>query len=147
MRKAFAVMTTVAVASLGVIVPATSAQAADCRNARDGADSGSMYAYDSANCIGFLGKAAGDDLNWGDSTLAFQGGDSNKATSILNNGNNYEVKFYSGTGGTGGHICLSRTERWASNLSDDTFTSGVTVNNAISGHAWSSASNCSKWAV
>ncbi|GAA2996004.1 hypothetical protein Sfulv_38630 [Streptomyces fulvorobeus] len=147
MRKAFAVMTTVAVASLGVIVPATSAQAADCSDAMAGADSGYMFAYDSTNCSGYLGKASGDDSNWGDSALSFQGTDTNSASSILNNGNNYEVKFYNGTGGTGGHICLSRTEGWASSLLGDTFTTGVAANNAISGHAWSTASNCSKWAV
>lgn len=147
MRKVFAVMTTVAVASLGVLVPATSAQAADCSDAMRGAYSGYMYAYDSANCIGHLGHASGDDLNWGDSAFSFQGGDANKATSILNNGNNYEVKFYNGTGGTGGHTCLSRAEGWASNLSDNTFTTGVSANNSISGHAWSVASNCSRWAT
>ncbi|TXS19048.1 peptidase inhibitor family I36 protein [Streptomyces sp. wa22] len=147
MRKAFAVLTTAAVASLGALVPATSAQAADCRDAMAGALSGYMYAYDSANCNGHLGHASGDDLNWGDSALSFQGGDNNKASSILNNGNSYEVKFYSGTGGTGGHICLSRSEGWASNLSDDDFTNGASANNSISGHAWSSASNCSRWAV
>ncbi|MFB4422297.1 peptidase inhibitor family I36 protein [Streptomyces sp. QL37] len=147
MRKAFAVLTTVAVASLGALVPATSAQAADCSDAMAGALSGYMYAYDSTNCNGHLGHASGDDSNWGDSALSFQGGDTNKASSILNNGNSYEVKFYSGTGGSGGHICLSRSEGWASNLSNDYYNTGSSANNTISGHAWASASNCSKWAV
>ncbi|MFE7751992.1 peptidase inhibitor family I36 protein [Streptomyces sp. NPDC057428] len=147
MRKAFAALTTVAVASLGALVPATSAQAADCSDAMAGALSGYMYAYDSTNCIGHLGHASGDDSNWGDSALSFQGGDTNKASSILNNGNSYEVKFYNGTGYSGGHICLSRSEGWASNLSDDKYNNGASANNSISSHAWASASNCSKWAV
>ncbi|MFJ6849614.1 peptidase inhibitor family I36 protein [Streptomyces sp. NPDC091271] len=147
MRKAFAALTTVAVASLGALVPATSAQAADCSDAMAGALSGYMYAYDSTNCSGHLGHASGDDSNWGDSALSFQGGDTNKASSVLNNGNSYEVKFYNGTGGTGGHICLSRSEGWASSLLGDSFTTGAAANNSISGHAWSSAANCSRWAV
>ncbi|MER5892510.1 hypothetical protein [Streptomyces sp. NPDC001876] len=147
MRKSFAVLTTLAVASLGALVPATSAQAADCSDAMAGALSGYMYAYDSTNCNGHLGHASGNDSNWGDSALSFQGGDTNKASSILNNGNNSEVAFYNGTGGSGGHICLSRSEGWASNLSDDSFTTGVSANNTISSHAWSAASSCSRWAV
>ncbi|HWU08207.1 MAG TPA: peptidase inhibitor family I36 protein [Streptomyces sp.] len=147
MRKAFAALTTVALASLGALVPATSAQAADCSDAMSGALSGYMYAYDSTNCAGHLGHASGDDSNWGDSALSFQGGDANKASSILNNGNSYEVKFYNGTGHSGGHICLSRSEGWASSLSNDTYSTGVSANNSISSHAWASASNCSKWAV
>ncbi|MER5551678.1 hypothetical protein ABT001_08350 [Streptomyces sp. NPDC002793] len=147
MRKAFAALTTVALASLGALVPATSAQAADCSDAMAGARSGYMYAYDSTNCNGHLGNASGDDSNWGDSALSFRAGDTNKASSILNNGNSYEVKFYNSTGHSGGHICLSRAEGWASNLSDDTFTTGASANNSISSHAWASSSNCSKWAV
>ncbi|MBM7437312.1 peptidase inhibitor family I36 protein [Streptomyces sp. HB132] len=147
MRKAFAVLTTVAVASLGALVPATSAQAADCSDAMAGALSGYMYAYDSTNCNGHLGHASGDDSNWGDSALSFRSGDDNKASSILNNGNNSEVKFYGATGYGGGHICLSRSEGWASNLSDDRLSNGASANNNISSHAWANASACSKWAV
>ncbi|GHH45726.1 peptidase inhibitor family I36 protein [Streptomyces candidus] len=147
MRKAFAVLTAVTVASLGALVPATSAQAADCSDAMAGALSGYMYAYDNTNCNGYLGRASGDDSDWGNSSQSFQGGDNNKASSILNNGNSYEVKFYGAANSGGGHICLSRSEGWASNLSDDTLTNGAPANNNISSHAWASASNCSKWAV
>ncbi|MFE2016890.1 hypothetical protein ACFW9O_02420 [Streptomyces sp. NPDC059499] len=147
MRKTFAVLTTVAVASLGALVPATSAQAANCSDAMAGALSGYMYAYDSTNCNGHLGHASGDDSDWGDSALSFQGSDTNKASSILNNGNNSEVAFYNWANRGGGHICLSRSEGWASNLSDDSYTTLLSANNSISSHAWSAASSCSKWAV
>lgn len=108
-----------------------------------------MYAYDGLDCVGFLGKAEGDDANWGDSSQSFQGGDTNKASSILNKGVNYEVKFYNGTGTgwTGGYTCLGRSEHFASDLRDNTFTSGASANNSISSHRWVSASFCDRWAT
>ncbi len=92
-----------------------------------------MYAYNYAFCDGYLGRAVGNDSNWGDGGGSFQGGDTNKATSILNKGNNYEVQFFNGTGTqwSGGHICLSRNEGYASDLTNDYFTSGYRVSNAI----------------
>ncbi|MFE5208659.1 hypothetical protein [Streptomyces sp. NPDC056600] len=151
MRKLPVLVTTLAVAGLGLIVPATSAQAAGCATAKSAALSGYMYAYDNVNCGVELGHASGDDSNWGDSGGSFQGGDTNKATSILNKGNSYEVAFYNGTRDSGasggGNICLSRAEGFASDLTNDYFNNGNSANNSISSHAWSSASNCSKWAV
>ncbi|MEV3931799.1 MULTISPECIES: hypothetical protein [unclassified Streptomyces] len=150
MRKLPAALTVLALATLGTAVPASAAHAAStCSDNYSGAASGYMYAYNYAYCDGYLGRAAGDDSNWGDSGGSFQGGDTNKATSILNKGNSYEVKFYNGTGTgwTGGYICLSRNEGYASDLTNDYFTSGSRVSNAISSHRWVSAGNCSKWAT
>ncbi|MEU2251330.1 hypothetical protein [Streptomyces sp. NPDC019224] len=148
MRKALIALTTIAVASLGAVVPASAAEAAGCASAKSAALSGYMYAYDSINCSGHLGHAKGDDLDWGDSAGSFQGSDTNRASSILNKGVNYEVAFYNGTGsGGGGYICLSRAEGYASNLTDDYFTTGYSANNSISSHKWSAHSSCSNWAV
>ncbi|MGW0828339.1 hypothetical protein [Streptomyces sp. NPDC002845] len=150
MRKLPATLTVLAMAALGTAVPASTAHAAStCSDNYSAAISGYMYAYNYAYCDGYLGRAKGNDPNWGDSSRSFQGGDTNKATSILNKGNTYEVQFFNGTGTqwSGGYICLSRNEGYASDLTDDYFTSGYRVSNAISSHRWVSASTCSKWAV
>ncbi|WP_328491323.1 hypothetical protein OHS59_00170 [Streptomyces sp. NBC_00414] len=152
MRNLAAALTVMAMAAFGTALPVSTAHAAaaaDCYDAWYGEpDAGYMYAYDSANCIGFLGKAKGSDSNWGDSSGSFQGGDTNKATSILNAGTDLEVQFFNGTSTwTGGYICLARSEWFASNLSDDEFSSGVTVNNAISSHRWVTSPTCgNNWA-
>ncbi|MFI1226312.1 MULTISPECIES: hypothetical protein [unclassified Streptomyces] len=149
MRKLPAVLTVMAMAALGTALPVSTAHAAaDCHGAYEGAKAGYMYAYDSANCIGFLGRAKGMDSNWGDSSGSFQGGDTNKATSILNKGTTLEVQFFNGTGTwTGGYTCLARSEWFASNLSDNKFSSGATVNNAISSHRWVTGPTCgNNWA-
>ena len=118
MRKTFAALTTVAVASLGALVPATSAQAADCSDAMQPARSPATCTRTTApTATATSATRPATTLNWGDSALSFRSGDTNKASSILNNGNSYEVKFYNGTGDSGGHICLSRSEGWASSLS------------------------------
>ncbi|MFJ8144404.1 hypothetical protein ACIQ8D_13020 [Streptomyces sp. NPDC096094] len=150
MRKLPAALTVMAMAALGTALPVSTAHAAaTCSDNYSGATSGYMYAYDYAYCDGYLGRASGNDSNWGDSGGSFQGGDTNKATSILNKGNSYEVQFFNGTGTqwSGGNICLSRNEGYASDLTNDFFTSGYRVSNAISSHRWVSAGTCSKWAV
>ncbi|MFJ7784084.1 MULTISPECIES: hypothetical protein [Streptomyces] len=59
------------------------------------------------------------------------------------------MQFFNGTGTqrSGGQICLSRSERYASDLTNDYFTSGALVSNAISSHRWVSSGTCTKWAV
>lgn len=150
MRKIPAVLTTLALAALGAGVPATAAHAtaqpaATCNGAWSGATPGYFYAYNSVNCAGFLGKAAGDDSNWGNSAGSFQGGDTNKASSVLNKGTSgMAVAVYNGTGTDwgGGYSCLARSEYYASNLGDNYFTSGSGVNNGISSHRWAWNSEC-----
>ncbi|MFD3662336.1 hypothetical protein ACFWVF_17315 [Streptomyces sp. NPDC058659] len=148
MRKIPAILATVALAGLGVIVPTATAQAAvGCSDNYTNMPSGYMAAYNGANCEEELGRSAGDDLNWGNSTGSFQGWEDNEASSILNKGNDYEVKFYSLADYAGGHICLSRDEAYASDLSNDRMHNEVHANNTISSHEWVSASRCSEWAT
>ncbi|MFD6286516.1 hypothetical protein [Streptomyces sp. NPDC060205] len=149
MRKLPAVLTVMAMAALGTALPVSTAHAAaDCDNAWDGAEPTYMYAYDGANCTGFLGKYAGWDSNWGDGIGHYEASATNKASSILNKGTTLEAQFFNGTGTwTGGWICLSRSEGFASNLSDDKFSSGATVNNAISSHRFVTGPTCgNEWA-
>jgi hypothetical protein len=152
MRKIPAVLAALAFAGLGVVVPATSAQAAvNCSDNYTKAQAGYMYAYKHAYCESHLGNSDSWDSDWGNSSGPFQGGDTNEASSILNKGNSSEVQFFNGTGQdwAGGHICLSRGEAYASNLEDDEFHNGVDANDEISSHRWVSPSNnnCEKWAT
>ncbi|NEA98875.1 hypothetical protein [Streptomyces sp. SID13726] len=150
MRKIPALLTTLALAGLGAAVPATTAQAAaTCSDNYTSAQSGYMYAYDGTYCENHIGNSASWDSDWGNSSGPFQGNDTNRASSILNKGNNYEVQFFNGTGQdwAGGHICLSRNEAYASDLSDNYFHNGVSANNAISSHRWVSAGSCDSWAT
>lgn len=150
MRKLPAALTVLGMAALGTVVPVSAANAAEtCSDNYNGADLEYMYAYDSVDCVGFLGKAKLNDPNWGDSAASFQGGDTNKASSILNKGASYEVQFFNGTGTgwTGGHTCLARSEHYASDLTNNYFTSGASANNSISSHRWVSASTCDRWAT
>ncbi|MEV8315142.1 hypothetical protein AB0Q95_13295 [Streptomyces sp. NPDC059900] len=147
MRKIPAILATAALAGLGVIVPTATAQAADtCSDNYSGAGRGFMYAYDGTYCVGYLGSSSGNDADWGNSSGSFQGWEDNEASSILNKGNDSEVKFYSLPNYAGGYICLSRNEAYASDLSDDKMSSGVSANNTISSHKWVSAASCSYWA-
>lgn len=150
MRKLPAALTVLAMAALGTVIPASAAHAAaTCADAYNGATLQYMYAYDSVDCVGFLGRAKANDANWGDSSNSFQGGDTNKASSILNRGEVSAVQFFNGTGTgwTGGYTCLSRSEHFASDLTDNTFTSGVSANNSISSHRWVVPSTCNRWAT
>lgn len=149
MRKMPAALTVLAMAALGTVVPASAAHAAPtCATAYESASRTYMYAYSSANCVGFLGKAAGNDSNWGDSGGSFQGGDTNVATSVLNKGSDV-VQFFNGTGmdWTGGNICLKSIERFASSLHDNEFSSNQSADNAISSHRWVIGGACDAWAT
>ncbi|MEU0526353.1 hypothetical protein [Streptomyces niveus] len=151
MRKIPAIVTTLAMAGLwAAALPTGSAQAATCAGLHSSLPTQYVYAYDAMNCDSAeLGRAVGNDQNWGDSGGSFQGGDTNKASSVINLGLTSQVKFYNGTGAfpNGGYICLSRVEGFVRDLSDDFFTSGPTVNNAISSHQWVASSACSNWAT
>ncbi|WP_406351843.1 hypothetical protein [Streptomyces sp. NBC_00658] len=142
MRKLSAALTVLGMAALGTVVPVSAAHAAEtCSDNYSAATAGYMYAYDYVDCVGQLGKVSGNDSDWGV--------DSNKASSILNKGNFQEVQFFNGTGTgwTGGHTCLSRNEGYASDLTDNYFTSGYSANNSISSHRWVNASTCDRWAT
>ena len=134
MQRIFVAIATAALVGL-VVIFAPSARADDmrvfsaaCDNAWNGATPGYFYAYSESNCSGFLGKASGNDSDWGNSEGPFQGGDTNKASSILNRGTSgLVVAVYNGTGTDwgGGYTCLRREEFYASYLGDNSFSSGA----------------------
>ncbi|WP_338897674.1 hypothetical protein WBG99_20455 [Streptomyces sp. TG1A-60] len=151
MRKTTAALAALGAAVLGVLVPTGTANAATaCDNAWHSLPAGSMAAYQHINCGGaLLGRTPGDDSNWGNGQGAFQGSDTNRASSVLNAGTTHDtswhaVQFFNGTGTdwAGGSSCLKRSEFYASNLTDDYFTSGHVINDAISSHRWVPESYC-----
>jgi hypothetical protein len=139
----------VGISLAGPVPSASAAAAATCADNYDNALAGYMYAYDGTYCEGQLGLAVGNDQNWGDSASSFQGSDNNRASSILNMGRYSQVKFFANptTGTTfNPHICLTRAEGYASNLSDDYFMNDPifgTANNSISAHIWVELTSCS----
>jgi hypothetical protein len=137
----------------GPLPSASAAAAATCADNYDNALAGYMYAYNGANCEGRLGLAVGNDQNWGDSASSFQGTDNNRASSVLNMGRYSEVKFFANPNTSSGfnpHICLTRAEGYASNLSDDYFMDEPiwgSANNNISAHIWVDRTACSALAT
>ncbi|MET8828387.1 hypothetical protein ABZX40_21895 [Streptomyces sp. NPDC004610] len=149
MRKILATTATLGLTALGVILPASGAQAsAACDTAWNSAVSGRFYAYDHTQCSGFMGSTESWDSDWGNSSGPFQGDDTNKASSILHKGTSgLAVQVFNGTGQdwAGGHTCLAKSEYYMSSLSGHTFTSGEPVNNGISSHRWVANGSCGKF--
>ncbi|WP_216589996.1 hypothetical protein [Streptomyces brasiliscabiei] len=146
MRKILATAAALGLAGLGVLVPVGGAQAATpCDAVWSSAVPGYLHAYDGTDCATVLGRASGDDANWGDSSGPFQGGDTNRASSVLHKGaSGLAVKILDGTGQDwdGGHVCLTGSQRYASDLSEHTFSDGTGADNAISSHTWVLAADC-----
>lgn len=149
MRRILAAAATLGLAGLGVLVPATGAQASEaCDRAWHGALGGYFYAYANDHCSGYLGKTTSWDSDWGNSSGPFQGGDTNEAQSILHKGTSgMAVQVFNGTGQDwgGGHTCIKKSEYYMSDLSGFTFTSGLGVDNNISSHRWVWNSSCGKF--
>ncbi|WP_399887774.1 hypothetical protein ACGH7X_24010 [Streptomyces sp. BBFR51] len=151
MRKILAATATLGLAGLGVIVPATGAQAATtCDKAWNNARSGYFYAYDGQNCIGNIGSTDSWDSDYGNSSGPFQGSDTNRASSILHKGTSgLAVQVFNGTGQdwSGGHTCIKKSEYYMSDLVGDSFTSGkkYLVNNGISSHRWVPEDKCDRF--
>ncbi|MEV2253751.1 hypothetical protein AB0I94_24765 [Streptomyces sp. NPDC050147] len=162
MRKTLATAATLGLATLGMLVPAGAAQAdasaaapaaRTCSDNYGDATIGYMYAYWNDQCEGYLGRSSGVDSDWGNSTGGFQGDDENRATSLLNKGSSgLAVAFYRLTGYSGGHICLTQQEKYASTLVDggddygfDRFSTGYVADNRISSHRWMDKDDCSKF--
>ncbi|MGX1908587.1 hypothetical protein ACWIID_06980 [Streptomyces phaeochromogenes] len=154
MRKLSSALAVLSLAALGAIVPATTAQAAPgCADNHDSATSGNMYAYWNQFCEGHIGNTPNEDSDWGNSSGPFQGSDDNRATSLLHNGTSgLAVAFYRLAGYSGGHICLTKDEKYASTLVDnndpypnDRFSNGDPVDNRISSHRWVNENSCSKF--
>ncbi|QNP68155.1 hypothetical protein IAG44_00840 [Streptomyces roseirectus] len=153
MRKT-ATAAAVLLATLGLTVPVTAAQAAPAAQARVLADcspagvNGRVYAWRDANCSGLLGSTEGNDANWGNSSGAFQGSDDNSATSVANNGytgGRDVVAFYRLTGGSdawaGGYLCVGPGVALR-DLRGYTFTNGDNANDRISSHEWVTSGGC-----
>ncbi|MFE0948521.1 peptidase inhibitor family I36 protein [Streptomyces mutabilis] len=147
MRKTLAAAATLGLATLGVLVPASGAQAsAACDNAWHSAASGYFYAYDHDNCSGQLGRDVDDDAHWADSSGAFQGGDNDDAQSLLHKGTSgMAVKVYQHANYGGGHACLAKSEYYMSDLSAQKFSNGAWVNQSISSHKWVWHADCGKF--
>lgn len=151
-RKIPVLLATLALAGLGAATPVATAEAApsksvaadSCVDDYRSARSGFFYAYEHANCRTLLGYTDGVDANWGNGQGAFQGRDTNRASSVLNKGQRLEVAVYNGTDTDwgGGMACLKRSEKYASNLNNNTFHNGVAINDGISSHRWVRAAQC-----
>ncbi|MFI2415663.1 hypothetical protein [Streptomyces sp. NPDC018947] len=148
-RKLSAVFATLGLATVGVLVPTGTAQAeTNCDSQYWRAALGYMYAYEYLDCHTALGLASGDDSNWGNDLGAFQGGDTNRASSVLHRGTSgMAVQFFNGTGTdwAGGHSCLKKSELYADDLNDNYFTSGVPVGQNISSHRWVWEGECDRF--
>ncbi|GAA3771031.1 hypothetical protein ACFS5L_12615 [Streptomyces phyllanthi] len=147
MRKILAAAATLGLAGLGVIVPATAAQAsAACDTAWRNAASGYFYAYDYDSCSGTLGLDDDNDANWSDTSGSFQSGDNDDAQSILHKGTSgMAVKVYRHASYGGGHTCLKKSEYYMDDLTGHTYTDGSGVNVSISSHKWVWESDCGKF--
>lgn len=153
MRKLTMALAALGLATAGLAVPATAAQAdgvsiqaGGCEDDWTGSD-GYVKAWDLKNCEGtLLGKAQGDDGHWGNGAGGFKNGD-NKASSVMNSGipgGEDVVAFYRLPNQTGGYGCLDVSEFYADDLSDNYYWPGRTVsmNNSISSHQWVYPSGC-----
>ncbi|MFI1357046.1 peptidase inhibitor family I36 protein [Streptomyces sp. NPDC020898] len=147
MRKFTVTAAVLGLTALGLAVPATAAQAAEsavpgpvCQS-KWGARNGNVYAWQDLDCSGTqLINTPGNSTNWG-------AGANDKATSVMNRGFTGgldHVAFYQDDLYRGGHTCLAPGELYADNLTDNTFTNGVNVNDNITSHQWVAGSACGK---
>ncbi|MEU3980346.1 peptidase inhibitor family I36 protein [Streptomyces sp. NPDC026672] len=146
MRKLTATAAVLGLTALAVVVPVTASQAAGnsalgpvC-DSKWGARNGNMYAWQDLDCSGtLLITTPGNSTYWG-------AGATDRATSVMNRGflgGNDVVKFYEDINWGGGHACLLPGELYADNLTDNTFSNGVGVNDRITSHQWVTRSACS----
>ncbi|WP_049571684.1 peptidase inhibitor family I36 protein [Nonomuraea sp. SBT364] len=144
MRKFTVTAMLLGLATLGVTVPVTAAQAAGTSVAGGcdddwGPRNGNMYAWQDLNCEGtLLISTPGNSSYWGASAT-------DKASSVMNRGftgGRDAVKFYENINHGGGHTCLLAGELYADNLTDNRFSNGVIVNDRITSHKWVTAGEC-----
>lgn len=148
MRKFTVTAALTGLLALGVALPATTAQAAGSTVTADvcadkfGARDGKMYAWDTLNCQGAsMYSNEGNSTYWG-------AADTDKASSVMNRGylgGRDVVAFYRNINYGGGYTCLSPNELYADDLTDNYFTDGSVVTNAITSHQWVVASACARW--
>ncbi|WP_200301127.1 peptidase inhibitor family I36 protein [Streptomyces adelaidensis] len=144
MRKFTVTAALLGLTALGVVVPATTSQAADSAvagpvcDSKWGARNGNMYAWENLDCSGTLLITAAGNSDW-------WVGSQDRATSVMNRGfvgSLDHVKFYEHSGYGGGHACLAPGELYADNLTDNRFNNGVGANDTISSHQWVNRSAC-----
>ncbi|MGW0561578.1 hypothetical protein ACWDZ4_13365 [Streptomyces sp. NPDC003016] len=151
MRKLGTAIAVLGLTALGLVAPATSAQAAaqgpGCEGkwAAYGRD-GNVRAWQHPDCGGvLLGQSQENDSHWGDTTGGFGYSAYYDTSSVMNNGTVGGldvVAFYVSPGHLGGYTCLSPYELYADNLTDNRFTDGSVVDNRIGSHRWVTASAC-----
>ncbi|MEU0649074.1 hypothetical protein [Streptomyces umbrinus] len=153
MRRPVTAAVVIALTSLGLLAPTTSAGAAAqeyrCQQEWPGRD-GNVRAWTDYGCDGnLLGVTPGDDRFWGDSSGAFQSIAYKEASSVMNSGfvgGKDVVAFYYDKDYQyqNGYVCLAPGELWADNLTDNYFTNrpGQVVNDRIGSHRWVTASEC-----
>lgn len=157
MRNTLVALAAVGAAGVVAAVPATAQAApsgeagtrsANCDSEYRGLAPGLMAAFAGTKCTSPLGIDRGEEWSWGDNRGQLRGSDNNRASSLVNKGTGTvsTVVFYKNAGYSGGHICLTKGEKYADSLgSDDRFSTGGKANNAISSHAWTTPSRCSKF--
>ncbi|WP_336214087.1 hypothetical protein [Nonomuraea sp. LPB2021202275-12-8] len=130
----------------------------NCRAVREqvGLEDGRARAFDGKDCHTPLGADEGNDYDWGDSTGQFQKGDTNAASSLMNNGysgGRDVIAFYDITAWDYryGYSCLAHDELFADDLSDNKFSKITTgpytgkqnpMDNRISSHRWVTRDDC-----
>ncbi|MEV0169514.1 hypothetical protein AB0I00_00110 [Streptomyces sp. NPDC050803] len=147
MRKTLAAAATLGLATLGVIVPTSSAQASTaCDNAWNSAKSGYFYAYAYDHCYYTLGSDAGDDEDWNNGNDSFTAGSGDQAASVLHKGTSgMSVKLYENAHYGGGHICIKKSEYYMDTLNGWTFNNGHRALLNISSHQWVWDGACAKF--
>ncbi|MGP3776656.1 hypothetical protein ACTWJ8_38080 [Streptomyces sp. SDT5-1] len=148
LRKTLVALSAAGLLGTGLALPAAAhsasptdvdSRSANCDREYRGLTPGLMAAFDGRNCTKPLGVDRGEEWSWADNRGQLRGSDNDRATSLINKGTgSYStVVFYRHSGYKGGHICLTKGEKYADRLAgDDRFSNGKKANNAISSHKW-----------
>ncbi|MFD7323746.1 hypothetical protein ACFV9D_22035 [Streptomyces sp. NPDC059875] len=156
MRKLGTVIAALGLAAVGLVGPATTAQATEvgtqgenCNAKWPGRD-GYVRAWDGFDCWGaYLGGTAGNDPDWNAPGGGFTGA-WDKASSVMNSGyfgGKDVVAFYryQNYAYADGYTCLRPGEKYADDLTDNRFHNGPwdeDVDDDIRSHQWVYASAC-----
>jgi hypothetical protein len=142
MRKITVTAAVLGLTTLGLATPAA-AQAAEDAVAGPGCagkwgpPNGRMYAWDEQDCLGAL-LPVPHSGSWGPDA-------DNRAASVMNRAytSSFDhVAFYDKPTYAGGHVCLAPGEGYADDLTDNRFSDGTVVNDAISAHRWVNGTAC-----
>ncbi|MEU5217420.1 hypothetical protein AB0G79_14630 [Streptomyces sp. NPDC020807] len=153
-------LATLGLLAAGTTLPltvASPAAAADCGSElTTWKESGYVLAWGGPGCAGDpLGRAAGNDPDWGQSGGGFTGSDTNQAESVVNGGTYSDgvniVAFYDYTAysAANGYGCLKRGMK-IDNLYNEYFINPAgtqlrRMHNAISSHQWVTTSACTAY--